>query len=159
MKNNIDFNLVNIDSIPDLFENGIIGYYVKETKNSRPEFVCLKLGGCTIVKIYSTINEFDDWDEIGSLSIEKVSNSDTDFDFAQVGVQWHKIRNVSKLLIEDDNVRVECGLRLENENLQVINLLPSSFPNAIELEAEFYSGGFESECDFDEYVEEKYSFT
>lgn len=153
MKRFISVNLVNCDSIFESFKEGITGYHVKKVKSSRPEFIYLKLGTCTILKIFSMINDLDGWDEVGSLCIEKVNNDDAEIQFVPVGEQWLKIKKVSKLILDDDNVRVECGLRLENDCSQVINILPSSFPNAIELNAEFYAGSFDSECDIDEYLD------
>lgn len=157
MKKFINVNLVNGDFNIDIFKEGITGYYVKKVKNSRPEFIYLKLTTGAILKIFSTINDLGDWDEVGSLCIEKVNDDDGEIQFFQVGEGWLEVKKISKLILDDDNVRVECGLRLENGCSQVINILPSSFPNAIELDAEFYTDSFDSECDIDNYLQYLYA--
>lgn len=156
MKKSINVNLVNGNFNLDLFKEGITGYYLKKVKNSRPEFIYLQLGTGDILKIFSTMNDLGGWDEIGSLCIEKINNDDAEIQFFQVGEQWFRIKKISKLILDDDNVRIECGLKLENDCSQVINILPSSFPNAIELDAEFYTGSFDPECDIDDYLEYLY---
>lgn len=154
MKKLVDISLKNVDSISGLLKSGIAGYHVDETNNSRPAFVYLMLRDCSTVKMYSTINEFNDWDAIGSLSIERTENADNEMKFVQVSEHWHKIKSISKLIIDDADVRVECGLKIENENSKLVYILPSSFPNSIELKAEFYNGSFDPECDIEEYDED-----
>lgn len=154
MKNNINFSLVNIVSIPSLFEHGIVEYHVEKIGNNRPDSMWLKTGNNAIIKLSTSINEFDNWDEIGSLCLEVTEAGSFNNSMTTLDKSWLKVRRISKLVLIDESIRVECGLKIENEKCQTMIFLPSSFPNAVEMQSDFYLENFEPECSIEDYLDE-----
>ncbi len=155
-KKNIEFTLINSTFVKELFEQGITEYQVQKKDRNRPSFVWLKTVNNTCIKIYSIINELEHWDEVGSLCFEVVDEFPSDISWIKLNYSWRKINELSKMILIEDNLRVECGLKIINEDLDSIILLPSTFPNSIEIKSEFYSGGFDPECGIEDYFFEKY---
>jgi len=83
---------VNIVSIQELFEQCVTGYYVEKKKNSCPDYIWLKIGKTAIARIYSNINQFDDWDEDGNLCFEVIDVNACCYSMISIDKSWLKIK-------------------------------------------------------------------
>ena len=117
MKSTVNFSLINIVSLEDIFEKGLIGYYVDKSPDGSPDCVWLQTASLSIVMIYSRINEFDNWYEAGNLCFKVIKANTLRYSMIHLDEGWLKIKQLSKLLLIEEKIRVECGVKVVNKNI------------------------------------------
>lgn len=148
------YKYIKFELLNELLFKGLVGISVNKDENQRPNIVWLILSDHRVVKITSIVSSVDDWDEMGSLVFELTKEGFTPHPIIPLNNGWERVMQIEKLIFRDDAVHSESGLVIENSIGDKIEIVSSSFPNAIEILSSVYSDGFEPECDLDVYVRE-----
>jgi hypothetical protein len=119
------------ESLSSLFESGLESYSVVKPTKGRPDCIYLRIKDGRVLRLSSYINELDNWDEIGSLKLDVLQPT----------------------VSHDKTLKADCGLKFINELNHFLIILPSSYPNRVEIKSTFYDGDFDPECDLEQYSE------
>jgi hypothetical protein len=151
----INFKCNFKESLSSLFESGIESYSVVKPTNGRPDCIYLRIKDGRTLRLSSYINELDNWDEIGSLKLDVLQTTVSQINFKKLTLKWCSMKRASRLVIHDETIKADCGLKFINELDHFLIILPSSFPNRVEIKSTFYDGDFDPECDLVQYSEVK----
>jgi hypothetical protein len=141
------------ESLSSLFESGLESYSVVKPTKGRPDCIYLRIKDGRVLRLSSYINELDNWDEIGSLKLDVLQPTVSQINFEKLSSEWCSIKRAYRLVIHDKTLKADCGLKFINELNHFLIILPSSYPNRVEIKSTFYDGDFDPECDLEQYSE------
>ena len=111
--------------------------------------ICFDSGD--VFEFSSACTEVQDWQEIGSLNINKINGIANENIFEKFNVESFCISNVEVLVYEDVNVFAECGIVLIGSPGSEVIVAASVSPGSVSVQAPFSTLPFQPEFSVNDY--------
>lgn len=152
MKTILKSEFIGFESLTALLRAGILGLLIDKLPAGAIRVLHLFLADGSVLRIQSKVTEVEPWHEVGTLVLEHFAKA-AEGETIQIPLplSWLDIRSVEKLVLEGGKFIAESGLCISNRDYEQVIILPSAFPHAVQINAQFYPGDFDPEYEIAEY--------
>lgn len=150
------FSIVGEAFLKDIYSFGLYGFSWnrKEYKTHvSVNTVWLRLSDGTVLRVGPEMHELENWDEVGSLEIERVESTDAPSPIVELGDEWRNIASIEKLVFtEPDYFSADSGLKITNRQQEVIIICNGAGPYELALMTPVTQDVFNPEHDLERYL-------